>query len=145
MFFSEESLCSHKWKVGPVLLSSWIEIKGSWTSRSHTCFIAASSSLQLSKCLSVKSSQLFKCKRFRVACFCDFSHRREVQLGALLLYTPQFLYVTDRFVIEHVISLRTCSYLRLSILSALYFIPTDASNLLRYGRVGFGVLKSLNR
>ena len=64
--------------------------------------------------------------KIRVACFCDFSHRREVQLGAPLLYTPQFLYVTERFSVdEHVISLRTCSYFRLLILCALYIIPTD--------------------
>ena len=112
-------------KLGPFFWVRELGIKGSRTSRSYIYFIPAGWSLQLSKYLSVKSSYPFKCTKFRVACFCDFSHRREVQLGAPLLYTPQFLYVTERFVDEHVISLRTCSCFRLSILCALYIIPTD--------------------
>ena len=73
--------------------------------------------------------------KFGVACFCDFSHQREVQLGAPLLYSHEFLCLTERFVDEHAISLRTFSYFRFLFLYALYIIPADASNLLRYGKV----------
>ena len=89
------------------------------------------------------------CAEFCVALFFDFSHQREVQLGAPLAQTK---YLTNRCLIlyslipsrnvlvdEQVISLRTRSSFPLSIVCALYIIyfiiPTDARNLLRRGKV----------
>ena len=55
---AEKSLCRHKWKAGPFLF-----VNGDWmfmlTSGAITCFMAAGSLLQLSKCLSVNSNRLY--------------------------------------------------------------------------------------
>lgn len=143
---AEDWLCRHKWKAGSVLLAN-----GDWiftNFRSHNLFhrgrfITTTFQMSFGK---------FKspiCAEFRVARFCDFSHKREVQLGAPFLrqnalvigawfYTPQFLPVMF-WSMNKWFQLRTRSSFRLSILCALYIIYfiiyTDDRKLLRRGKV----------
>ena len=109
---------------------SWMGIECSRTSGATTCFIAARSLLQLSKCLSVNSSRLYV-QNFVLPVFATFpkersSTRRALSPTKCLTNRGLILYssIPSRkvFVDEQVISLRTRSLFSLSILRALYII-----------------------
>ena len=135
---------------------SWMGIECSRTSGVITCFIAAGSLLQLSKCLSVNSSRLYV-QNFVLPVFATFpkersSTRRALSLTKCLTNRGLILYSSipsrKAFVDEQVISLRTRSLFPLSILRALYIIYLLSTLMLKpitTWKSGCGVLKFLNR
>ena len=144
---AEDWLCRHKWKAGSVLLAN-----GDWiftNFRSHNLFHRGrfiTTTFQMSFGIYKFKSPI--CAESRVASFCDFSHKREVQLGAPFLrqnalvigawfYTPQFLPVKvssmDKWFLWELVHYFRFRFYVLFILFIYY--PHWCSNLLRHGKV----------
>ena len=99
LFSGGKALCRHKWKAGPVLF-----VNGDWmftNFKNHNLF-HRSWFITTTFHMSFGKFKSPLCAEFRVACFCDFSHKRDVQLGVPFsqtkyltkgawFYTPQFL------------------------------------------------------